>query len=101
VKEPNDAVRVGDRVTVRVMSVDVPRKRIALSMKTQGATKPAGGGGGRPSASQQGGAGKPGQGKPGPSNDASRDRKPAPPPRAPEPPKPGVAPNGMRITTRK
>jgi uncharacterized protein len=101
VKDPNDAVRVGDRVTVRVMSVDVPRKRIALSMKTQGATKPAGGGGGRPSASQQGGAGKPGQAKPGQPNDASRDRKPAPPPRAPEPPKPGVAPNGMRITTRK
>ena len=85
VKDPNEAARVGDRVTVRVMSVDVPRKRIALSMKTQGATKPAGG------------AGKPGQGRPGPSN----DRKPAQAPKAPEPPKPGVAPNGMRIVTRR
>jgi protein Tex len=95
VKDPNEAARVGDRVTVRVMSVDVPRKRIALSMKTQGATRPAGGGG-RPNA-QAGGAGKPGQGKPGQSN----DRKPAPAPKAPEPPKPGVAPNGMRIVTRR
>jgi uncharacterized protein len=92
VKDPNDAVRVGDRVTVRVMSVDVPRKRIALSMKTQGATRPAGGGG-RPAGAQQGGAGKPGQGKPGPSS------KPAPKP--PEPPRPGVAPNGMRIVTKR
>jgi uncharacterized protein len=93
VKDPNEAARVGDRVTVRVMSVDVPRKRIALSMKTQGATRPAGGGG-RPAGAQQGGAGKPGQGK--------DDRRPAPKPqpKAPEPPKPGVAPNGMRITKR-
>ncbi|HYW11494.1 MAG TPA: Tex family protein [Longimicrobium sp.] len=97
VKDPNEAARVGDRVTVRVMSVDVARKRIALSMKTQGATKPAGGGG-RPN-QQAGGAGKPGQGKPGQSQDGNR--KPAPPPKAPEPPKPGVAPNGMRIVTRK
>jgi len=73
---------------VRVMSVDVPRKRIALSMKTQGTAKPAG-------APSGGSAGKPAQGK-----DASRDRKPAPP-KAPEPPKPGVAPNGMRIVTKR
>jgi len=101
VKDPNEAARVGDRVTVRVMSVDVARKRIALSMKTQGATKPEGGG--RPNV-QAGGAGKPdprngGQGKPGSSNDANR--KPTPAPKAPEPPRPGIAPNGMRIVTRK
>ncbi|HYR11679.1 MAG TPA: Tex family protein [Longimicrobium sp.] len=96
VRDPNEAVKVGDRVTVRVMSVDVPRKRIALSMKTQpGAARPSGGG--RPAGAQQGGAGKS-----GPSKDAPRDRKPAAPaPKAPEPPKPGVAPNGMRITTRR
>ena len=88
VRDPNEAARVGDRVTVRVMSVDVPRKRIALSMKTQGAGKAAG-------APSGGSAGKPAQGK-----DASRDRKPAPP-KAPEPPKPGVAPNGMRIVTKR
>jgi uncharacterized protein len=86
VRDPNEAVRVGDRVTVRVMSVDVPRKRIALSMKTQP-------GAARPAAGAQGGGGK--------RADAGRgDRTPPPPPRAPEPPKPGVAPNGMRITKR-
>jgi uncharacterized protein len=91
VKDPNDAARVGDRVTVRVMSVDVARKRIALSMKTQSGPRPQ----------QQGGGGRPAQSK-----DAGRDRKPAPQqqkpqPKPPEPPKPGVAPNGMRIVTRK
>ncbi|HEX2095261.1 MAG TPA: Tex family protein [Longimicrobiaceae bacterium] len=34
VKDPNQVARVGDRVTVRVLSVDVPRNRIALSMKS-------------------------------------------------------------------
>jgi protein Tex len=93
IKDPNAAVRVGDRVTVRVMSVDVPRKRIALSMKTQpGAARPAGGG--KPAAAQQGGTGKPAQ-----SRDASKPAAPAP--KAPEPPKPGFAPNGMRISTKR
>ena len=103
VRDPNEAARVGDRVTVRVMSVDVPRRRIALSMKTQpGAPRPSGGGGrpgaqqgGRPAGAQQGGGGKPG----GP-NDSRGARPPAPHPGAPEPPKPGIAPNGMRITRR-
>ncbi|HEX2076094.1 MAG TPA: Tex family protein [Longimicrobium sp.] len=97
VRDPNDAVKVGDRVTVRVMSVDVPRKRIALSMKTQpGAARPAGGV--KPAVAQQGGAGKP-----APSKDAPRDHKPEPPcqPKQPEPPKPGIAPNWMRIVTKR
>jgi uncharacterized protein len=95
VRDPNDAVKVGDRVTVRVMFVDVPRKRIALSMKTQpGAARPSGGG--KPASGPQGGAGKPAQ-----KQDAPRDRKPAAPaPKQPEPPKPGIAPNGMRIVTK-
>jgi uncharacterized protein len=33
IKDPNDAVRVGDVVRVKVLSADVQRKRIALSMK--------------------------------------------------------------------
>jgi uncharacterized protein len=95
VRDPNEAVKVGDRVTVRVMSVDVPRKRIALSMKTQpGAARPSGGG---EKPAQPGGAGKP-----APQKDAGRDRKPAAPaPKPPEPPKPGFAPNGMRISTKR
>lgn len=87
VKDPADVVRVGDRVTVRVMSVDVPRSRIALSMKTQGAAKP--GSGQRPAGAGQGQPRKP-------------DPKPAPkaPPK-PEPPKNGIAANGMRIVTKR
>ena len=34
VKHPRDVVAVGDIVRVRVLSVDVAKKRIALSMKT-------------------------------------------------------------------
>lgn len=33
VKDPNDVVQVAQRVQVRVLSVDLPRKRISLSMK--------------------------------------------------------------------
>ena len=84
VQDPTAAVRVGDRVNVRVMSVDVPRKRIALSMRS--------------------GEGKP-RGRPEP---RQPDRRPqgqgsAPKPAPPKPPAnvaPGTAPNGMRITKR-
>lgn len=34
VKNPNDVVRVHQKVTVTVLDVDIPRKRIALSMKS-------------------------------------------------------------------
>ncbi|HEY4217170.1 MAG TPA: Tex family protein [Gemmatimonadaceae bacterium] len=37
VSDPNAVVRVGQKVRVRVMSVDLDRNRIALSMKTEGA----------------------------------------------------------------
>ena len=33
VKHPSDVVSLGDRVEVRVLSVDIKKKRIALSMK--------------------------------------------------------------------
>lgn len=35
VKNPADVVKVQQRVTVRVVSVDIPRKRISLSMRAQ------------------------------------------------------------------
>lgn len=35
IKDPRDAVKLGQRVLVTVLSVDLPRRRIALSMKTQ------------------------------------------------------------------
>ncbi|SMO91722.1 Tex family protein [Paracoccus laeviglucosivorans] len=36
VKDPNEVVKVGDVVKVRVTEVDVPRKRIALTMRKDG-----------------------------------------------------------------
>ncbi|MES2732653.1 MAG: Tex family protein [Bacteroidota bacterium] len=41
IRDPNEAVKVQQRVQVRVVEVDIARKRIALSMKGNGATKPA------------------------------------------------------------
>ena len=35
VKHPSDVVSLGDRVEVRVLSVDVKKKRISLSMKKE------------------------------------------------------------------
>jgi protein Tex len=42
VKEASEVVKVGDRIDVRVLEVDLARRRIALSAK-QGAAKPAAG----------------------------------------------------------
>ena len=36
VRDPHEVVKAGDVVQVRVESVDLPRRRIALSMKTNG-----------------------------------------------------------------
>jgi uncharacterized protein len=77
VRDPNDVVKVGQKVKVTVQSVDLPRNRIALSMKQDG-----GMGGSRPAA-----AGPP-----------SRKGAPAKPVAAPfVPAKGSVAPNGMRF----
>ncbi len=80
VKDPNDVVQVGQRVSVTVQSVDLDRNRIALTMKT--GTKPA--------------APAPGGQRP-----ASPPRGPKPQPTAATAPvKPGkgyVAPNGIRF----
>jgi protein Tex len=88
VRDPNDVVRVGDRVKVRVVSVDVPRKRIALSMKREAAAGPAPGvrGGARDGAP------------------AGRDARGPTAAAAPAPAadvQPGVAPNGMRINVKR
>ena len=83
VKDPNEVVKPGERVTVRVLSVDVQRQRIALSMKdaSAGDARPAG------------------QGRPAEARKSEPARKPEPK-RAPEP-QPGFAPNGMRIVTKR
>jgi len=82
VSDPNQVVAVGQRVKVRVMSVDLPRNRIALTMKSAAGadSRPKGD---RPSAAPA----KPARG--------SNRTPPMPKPFAP---KPGaVAPNGMRF----
>ena len=45
IKDPNDAVKVGQKVKVTVQSIDLVRGRIALSMRTDGGTgvRPQGG----------------------------------------------------------
>ena len=39
VKDPNAVVRVGDKLTVRVLEVDLRRRRIALTARTDGTTQ--------------------------------------------------------------
>jgi uncharacterized protein len=41
VKDPNEVAKVGDRVTVKVLTVDVERKRMGLSMRLAAAEPPA------------------------------------------------------------
>ncbi len=62
VRDAAEIVKVGQKVQVAVTEVDIPRKRIALSMKSKPdfERKPGGGGGPRPAG--QGGGG--GQGRP-------------------------------------
>jgi uncharacterized protein len=42
VENPADVVKVNDKVNITVLEVDVPRKRISLSMKSNAEIKPAG-----------------------------------------------------------
>jgi uncharacterized protein len=52
VKDPSEVVKVGDRLTVKVLSVDLPRKRLALSVRAvQEGTGPAASSGRPPAAS--------------------------------------------------
>jgi uncharacterized protein len=87
VRDPNDVVKVGQKVKVTVMSVDLERGRIALSMR-----------GGAPQGGNR--EQKPGNRERGTGNRGSvagsgiRDRDNA----KPAIPKPGtIAPNGMRF----
>ncbi|HMA22960.1 MAG TPA: S1 RNA-binding domain-containing protein, partial [Gemmatimonadaceae bacterium] len=82
VSDPNAIVRVGQKVRVRVVSVDLPRNRIALTMKKDVAEQA--------------------RAERAPRADGPRSttsRRPAPPQPPPaRAPKPGdIAPNGMRF----
>jgi uncharacterized protein len=69
IKDPNEAVKAGQIVKVKVLTADLVTKRIALSMKAlmvpSGAPAPS--------------APRPQQGKPGPQKAAPQKPKPAPP----------------------
>lgn len=80
VKDPREVVKPGDIVTVKVLEVDIPRKRISLTLRLddevgsgprtsggqgnrgQGGRRPGGQGGGRGAGGGQGGRGPGGQG---------------------------------------
>jgi uncharacterized protein len=67
IKDPNEVVKVGDKLSVRVLEVDLVRKRIALSSKRGSDAQVGGASGAKP-------AGGPGGGRP----DQNRDRRPQP-----------------------
>lgn len=91
VKDPRDVVKPGDIVKVKVMDVDIPRKRISLTLRLDDEAAPQGGQGspgeqkrergGKPPRQRQqrqasGGGGGGGKGRssaPAPSNDAMAD----------------------------
>jgi uncharacterized protein len=65
VSDPREVVKPGDIVRVKVLDVDLPRKRISLTLRLDDEPRPAGGGAGgerRGSAPRQGG-GRQGQGQ--------------------------------------
>ncbi|MET9803600.1 Tex family protein [Streptomyces sp. NPDC006368] len=87
VKDPREVVKPGDVVKVKVLEVDVPRKRISLTLRLDdeatesgAASKRERGGGGRPPRQRQGsggggrdrrgGGGRPSQASPAPANSA-------------------------------
>ncbi|QNP69086.1 RNA-binding transcriptional accessory protein [Streptomyces roseirectus] len=62
VKDPRDVVKPGDIVKVKVLDVDIPRKRIALTLRLDDEAVASGGGGER----RQRGGGRPPQQRPAP-----------------------------------
>ncbi|MCT4353266.1 RNA-binding transcriptional accessory protein [Streptomyces sp. Je 1-79] len=87
VKDPRDVVKPGDVVRVKVLDVDIPRKRISLTLRLddEAATDAAGGGapkrergerGGRPPQQRRGAGGGGGGG--GGGGDRGRSQAPAP-----------------------
>ena len=61
VKDPHEVVKAGDVVKVRVTEVDIPRKRIGLTMRKDGGDRDAGS---KRDAAPQGGRGRPDGGRP-------------------------------------
>ncbi|MFI6349065.1 Tex family protein [Streptomyces sp. NPDC050560] len=57
VKDPRDVVKPGDIVRVKVLDVDIPRKRISLTLRLDDEAAPADGGGGQGGGRSRGGRG--------------------------------------------
>ena len=73
IKDPREAVKAGDVVKVKVMEVDIPRKRIALSMRmgdTPGEKIEGNRGGSRPAANRPSSAPKAREAAPAPASGA-------------------------------
>ncbi|WP_460105578.1 Tex family protein [Streptomyces sp. YKOK-J1] len=89
VKDPRDVVKPGDIVKVKVLDVDIPRKRIALTLRLDDEAAPQGqgqgggrqqrGGGARPPQQRQGGQGQR-QGRGGGDRGGDRGGRQAPAP---------------------
>jgi uncharacterized protein len=102
IKDPNDAVKVGQKVKVTVQNVDLPRNRIALSMRSDGGTS-----GTRAGSAGEGGTRRDVQDNNRNARDGGRDggrtgnrgpSRPAVPAAKPfVPTKGSVAPNGIRF----
>ena len=75
IKDPRDAAKPGDVVKVKVLEVDAPRKRIALTMRLDDAFDPKASRGGDPKAAR----GNAGGGKPAPRATSWRDEPKASP----------------------
>jgi uncharacterized protein len=82
VKDPRDVVKPGDIVKVKVLDVDIPRKRISLTLRLDDEAAPqarqGGGGersrrGGRPPQQRQGRGGGGARQAPAPANSAMAD----------------------------
>jgi uncharacterized protein len=86
IKDPREVVKAGDVVKVKVLEVDLQRRRIALTMKLDEA--PARGRP-EPSAGARGGAPAP-RGRDGQHRGREQDRRPAPKSREAEPQSNGV-----------
>ncbi|WP_233237794.1 RNA-binding transcriptional accessory protein Tex [Bordetella sp. LUAb4] len=63
VKDPRDVVRVGQTVQVKVLEVDVARKRVALTMRLNDTAQPARRAAGAEGGGRGAGAGRPGGGQ--------------------------------------
>jgi len=84
VKDPRDAVKAGDIVKVKVMEVDLPRKRIGLSMRLDDV--PGEARGGKPATRDAGRDGRGGNDNRGPRPGGGGDRRPSALPKAAPPP---------------